>query len=207
MICRLIGRLEAVRADAVEVAVGGVCYEVLIPGGARAELEPRVGQEVTLFTLEYLDGNPTVGNMVPRMVGFVSPSDRAFFHAFVRVKGVGIRKALRAMAIPAAQIAAAIEGGDERALSALPEIGKRTAGQIIAQLRERMAEFAVSVEPVSAPTELTAAQQVALEILVQWGDRRADAERYVAAAVEADPSLTEPEDIVRAAYRMKHAGV
>ena len=33
--------------------------------------------------------------------------------------------------------------------------------------------------------------------------RRADAQRWIAAAVEADPNLAEPDAIVRAAYRAK----
>jgi hypothetical protein len=55
--------------------------------------------------------------------------------------------------------------------------------------------------------EMTDAQRVALEILVQWGDRRADAQRWIAAAVERDPALAEPDAIVRAAYRARETRV
>ena len=204
MICRLSGRVVSVDEQAAVVEVGGLCYEVLVPACSLPDLARLTDNDVTLFTIQYLEGNPAASNFVPRMIGLLSESDRDFFNKFVKVKGVSMRKALRAMALPACQLAAAIENGDERVLTSLPEIGKRIAAQIVTDLRGRLDAFLV---PTAAPIplrELTEAQKVALEILVQWGDRRADAQRWIAAAVEADPSLTTPEDIVRAAYRAKH---
>ncbi|MFQ5805397.1 MAG: Holliday junction branch migration protein RuvA [Phycisphaerae bacterium] len=204
MICRLTGRVVSVAEQATVVEVGGLCYEVLVPASSLPDLQRLVGEEVTLFTIQYLEGNPAVANFVPRMIGFLSESDREFFNEFVKVKGVSLRKALRAMAVPAYQLAATIESGDQRALVSLPEIGKRTAAQIVTDLRGRLACFLVPTAAPMPARELTDAQKIALEILVQWGDKRPDAQRWITAAVEADPSLTAPEDIVRAAYRVKH---
>jgi Holliday junction DNA helicase RuvA len=204
MICRLSGRVVSAGEQAAVVEVGGLCYEVLVPASSLPDLQRLVGEEVTLFTIQYLEGNPTGTNFAPRMIGFLSESDRDFFSAFVKVKGVSMRKALRAMAMPAHQLAAAIENGDERMLATLPEIGKRTAAQIITDLHGKLMRF---LAPTAAPLpmrELTDAQRVALEILVQWGDKRPDAQRWITAAVEAHADLTTPEDIVRAAYRVKH---
>jgi len=205
MICRITGRVVSVTDQAVTVEVGGLCYEVLVPASSVPDLQRLTDNEVTLFTIEYLDGNPALGNLVPRLVGFLAESDREFYHELNKVKGVSTRKALRAMAVPAHQFAAAIENGDERFLGNLPEIGKRTAAQTIAQLRGKVQRF---LAPAAAPLpigELTNAQRIALDILVQWGDRRADAQRWIAAAVEQSPKLNEPDEIVRAAYRIKHS--
>ncbi len=206
MICRVTGRLVGVGEEAAVVDIGGICHEVLVPRSAMGDLQRLSGGEVTLFTLEYLDGNPALGHLVPRIVGFLTEDDRAFFNELLKVKGLGVRKALRAMSVPAHQIARAIEHGDERALAGLPEIGKRTATHVIAQLRGKLERF---LAPAAAPlpvAEMTHAQAVALDILVHWGDRRADAQRWIAAAVVAEPDLNEPEAIVRAAYRVKNAG-
>jgi Holliday junction DNA helicase RuvA len=205
MICRITGRVVAVSDQAVTVEVGGLCYEVLVPASSLPDLQRLTDNEVTLFTIQYLDGNPALGNLVPRLVGFLAESDREFYHELNKVKGVSTRKALRAMAVAAHQFAAAIENGDERFLGNLPEIGKRTAAQIIAQLRGKVQRF---LAPAAAPLpvgELTDAQRIALNILVQWGDRRAYAQRWIAAAVEQSPKLNEPDEIVRAAYRIKHS--
>jgi len=207
MICRLSGGVASVGEQTVVIHAGPIGYEVLVPRAALGLLQRLVSGEVTLFTLEYLEGNPTVGHLVPRLIGFLSEPERDFFTELLKVKGLGIRKALRTMAVPAHQIALAIEHGDERFLASLPEIGKRTASQIVAQLRGKVSRFLV---PTAAPlpvAEMTAAQKLALEILVSWGDRRADAQRWIAAAVEAQPELAEPDEMVRAAYRVKHGGL
>ena len=203
MICRLTGRIAAVREDAVVLDLGGVGYEVMVPALALADLQRLAGNEITLFTVQYFEGNPAGSNLIPRLVGFLVESDREFFNLFTKVKGISNRRALRAMSVPSHQLAAAIEHGDARLLTSLPEIGKKTAAQIITDLQGKLQRFlAPSAAPLPA-AELTGAQRVALEILVQWGDRRADAQRWIAAAVAADPTLAEPDAIVRAAYRAK----
>jgi len=204
VICRLTGRVASVREQAALVEVGGLCYEALVPASSLPDLERLVGEEVTLFTIQYFEGNPTGTHMVPRMIGFLRETDREFFNTFTKVKGISIRKALRAMAVPPHQLAAAIEHGDERLLSTLPEIGKKTAQQVIHDLRGKVVRFLIETAAPTPVHEMTDAQKVALEILVQWGDKRADAQRWITAAVENEKALTKPEDIVRAAYRAKH---
>lgn len=202
MIARITGRLVSTGPESVEVETGGLVYEVLIPAVSANELQQRIGRETTLYTVHYLEGSPAGGNLAPRLLGFLTPADREFFEAFITVKGISMRRALRVMVVPYPAIAAAIERGDVAFLTNLPEIGKKTAAQILTDLRSKVARF-TTVEKTSPIEDLSDAQRVALEILVQWGDRRADAQRWVAAAVEADPGLHEPDAIVRAAYRVK----
>lgn len=209
MICRMTGRLEAVGEVAIVLAVGPVAHEILVPTSTLQSLGGALGSEITLHTLQYMEGNAAVSNFIPRTIGFFSPLDRDFFQTMTTVKGMGMKKTLRSLALPAQQIASAIERGDERLLTSLPEIGKKMANQIIAELRGRLARFTVAEvgEIRTMPLRgLTTAQRVALDILVQWGDRRADAERWVAVALEAEPGLAEPDAIVRAAYRAKQRG-
>ena len=204
MICRLSGRVVSVGEQTAVIEVGGLCYEVLVPASSLPDLQRLVGNDVTLFTIQYLEGTPPGASFVPRVIGFLCETDREFFNKFIKVRGVSMRKALRAMALPAHQLAAAIESGDDRVLTGLPEIGKKTAAQIVTDLRGKLERFLM---PSAAPLpmrELTDAQKVALEILIQWGDKRPDTQRWSTQAVEAHPDLTTPEDIVRAAYRMKH---
>jgi Holliday junction DNA helicase RuvA len=203
MIVQLTGRLLHVTDETVVIERDGVGYEVMVPASAVSEFRQRLGGEITLFTVQYFEGNPAGAHLVPRLVGFLSESEREFFSAFTKVRGISHRRALRVMSVPAHQLAAAIERGDARLLTNLPEIGKKTAAQIIADLQGKLMRF---LEPTAAPMpigELTEAQRLAVDILVRWGDRRADAQRWVAAAVEVDPSLAAPEAIVRAAYRAR----
>lgn len=208
MISRITGCLRSADETSARVEVGGVCLDVHIPRSATEELSRRIGQEITLHTVFYLEGNAVGANFSPRLLGFLNETDRGFFNAFTRVKGVGMRKALRAMSVPADQIAAAIEAGDERSLTALPEIGRKMAAQIVTDLRGQLGEYVLSrPTPSAQPARtFTDAQHVAINILVEWGDRRLDAERLVASAIEADAKLIETEQIVKAAYRLKQLG-
>lgn len=203
MITRISGRLASCAEQHVVLEVGAIAYELLVPVSSASQCAALTNSEVTFFTVHYLEGSLGGGNLTPKLIGFLTETDRAFFHELLRVNGVSTRKALRAMSAPTAAIAAAIERGDERFLKDLPEIGKKTAAQIINELRGRMVPFA-AMEPVARPvSELSQAQRTALEILVAWGDRRPDAQRWISAAVDADPELALPEEIVRAAYRIK----
>ncbi len=207
MICRLAGRIEQVDDQAAVIRVGGLCYEVLVPAATLADLHQLVGEEITLHTIQYLEGNPTGTVMIPRLIGFLSEAQRDFYNAFIRVKGISMRRALRAMTLPVHQLATAIENGDVHTLTTLPEIGKKTAGHIISELRGQLDRFAAPSEDTRPAARLTEAQQVALDILVQWGDRRPDAQRWITLAVQHEPGLSSPEDIVRAAYKVKHGTI
>lgn len=205
MISRVVGKLLAAEENAALLEVAGFCLEVSMPRSAHSDLLGRIGQEILVYTVFYLEGNAVVSNFTPRLLGFLNETDRAFFNAFTRVKGVGMRKALRAMSVPAHQIAAAIESGDERALTTLPEIGKKMAAQIVTDLRGQMSSFIIApIAPSAPPRTFNDAQRIAVNILVEWGDRKPDAERLVAAAIEVESDLSEPEQIVKAAYRLKN---
>lgn len=205
MIARLSGRLESCDGDALLLSVGGVAYEVQAPVSTIATLRSSVGREIALHTIQYLEGNPVGANLIPRLIGFATTTEREFFRLFTTVRGISFRKALRAMALPVPQIAGAIARGDARMLTELPEVGRKTAQEIIAALSEHMQPYLAPAEAAPPSTPLSDAQMLAVEILVQWGDRRPDAQRAVAAAVQADPTLNEPDAIVRAAYRAREA--
>lgn len=201
MIARIRGTLTEVGDAAAYIAVDGLTYEVLVPAFARGEL-PAIGALIDLHTIYYLEGGPAVANLVPRLLGFPQIADRELFLALTRIRGVSSRKALRAMQAPTATLAAAIERGDEAFLTSLPEIGKKTAAQIVSELRGKLGALAAT--RASAPIASgSPAQSLAVDVLVTWGDRRADAQRWVEQAVTEAPELAEVDDMVRAAYRVK----
>jgi Holliday junction DNA helicase RuvA len=206
MISRIVGRLEHVEAARAEIDAGaGLWYEVLVPACDVERLSRRVGQQVILHTIHYLDGDPARGSIVPRLVGFLAEGDRDFFRVFTTVKGVGIRKALRALARPVAEVAAAIQNKDAKLLTALPEIGKRTAEQIIAELHGKVDAFAGELAAVEQ-AQLPEAGAEAIAVLVQLGERRADAEALVERVLAVAPELDSAERILQAAYRLRAGG-
>ena len=204
MIARIEGKLIKLDADACLVQVGEVGYEVMLPGYCVSELSGRVGSEITLCTMEYYEGAPGGGNLIPRMVGFLNAGERDFFGKYISVKGMGIKKGLRSLNVPIATIAAAIEDGDDKTLMSLPSVGKRMSQQIIAELKGKLGSFAVGAE-AARPTGagFRPFQIEALEILIAWGEKRTEAMELIELAGRKYPDIDSAEALVPLVYRLK----
>src|SRR5947208_9944890 len=142
MIASITGELRRVDEDRVHLKCGPILYELLVPAADMTELQASLGEETTFHTIFYLGGDATRGGLEPTLIGFLRPDDKRFFELFTTVKGIGPKRALRALAVSVGQIASAIEGKDTRFLVQLPEIGKRTAEQIVAELAGKLKTFA-----------------------------------------------------------------
>jgi Holliday junction DNA helicase RuvA len=207
VIKKISGVLGRVESTAIELAVGPVVHEVLVPEVVRRELQGRVGQNVALHTLEFLEGNPTRGNLVPRLVGFLSEVEREFFDLICEVDGVGVRKALRAMVRAVGEIATAIEEQDAVLLATLPGIGAATAERMIAKLRRRMPKFALLVAR-ELPGDAAAAGADVLsetfEVLRSLGHSESDARRLVDALRDGRKKYRDVQEALEAIYRQMH---
>lgn len=143
MITRINGILEQAGEGTVHVRVGDVVYELLVPACDEAEWMSSVGSGVSLHTLHYLESQGQGASFWPRLIGFREQGDRDFFDLFTSVKGIGMRRALRSIAIPPARIAEAIVVRDTALLMSLPEIGKKTAETMVLELRDKVTSFAM----------------------------------------------------------------
>ena len=207
MIKRVSGVLERVEPTGVELAMGHAVHEVLVPELVRRGLQAKLGQTVTLHTLEFLEGNPTRGNMVPRLVGFLTEVEREFFELICEVVGVGVRKALRAIVRPVGEIATAIEEQDAAMLSTLPGIGAATAERMIAKLRRRMPKFALLVAR-EAPDQAGPADVLAetFDVLRSLGHSDTEARRLVDGLREVKKKYKDVQEALEAIYRQMHRG-
>ena len=205
MIVRLTGTLLEVGEESIVVDRDGESREVQIPAYSIGELAVYRGQTVTLHTTEFYEGNHASGHLVPRMLGFLHAEDRIFFSRFIGVKGIGPRKALKALSEPVRRIATWIQAGDVKALAKLPGIGTRAAELIVASLKGKMDDLAFPDEGSQAAevVKLSQAQRDALEILVAWGDPRGESERWLQRAIQLHPDVGSADEWVRAAYRVK----
>lgn len=204
MIAKIEGKLVKLDAESALVQVGAIGYEVMLPGYCINALSGKTGSDISLCTMEYYEGSPGGGNLIPRIVGFLSSGERDFFTKFISVKGIGIKKGLRSLSIPITTIASAIEGGDEKILMSLPMIGKRMAQQIIAELKGKLQSFAGGAEITGRQGEgFKSFQAEALEILIAWGERRNEAIELIELACERHPDIKSAEALVPLVYRLK----
>lgn len=207
MITKITGTVVNAAGDTATIAAGAFEYEVLIPEFARRRLQGFLGAEASLHTLEYLEGDPARGRLTPRMVGFLDPVEREFFEMFCQVDGVGVKKALRAMVRPVAELASLIEDQDVKGLSALPGIGPATAERVVAKLRRKAAKFALMVgrEELAADAEIERdLLSEAFEILRSLGHSEPDARRLLDAALQRKKKYKDVEALLHAVYEQRN---
>src|ERR1700690_3044825 len=117
MISALTGELRRVGEDRIYIQVGPILYEMLAPAADLPLLQADVGRQLTFYTIFYIEGDASGGNMEPRLIGFLRPEDKAFFQLFITVKGIGPKKARKALILPTGEIAQAIETRNSRFLA------------------------------------------------------------------------------------------
>ena len=206
MIVKITGKLVALYDERAIIEAPPFEYETLIPEFTRRQLQSELGQTISLRTIEYLDGNPTQGRLVPRLIGFLSDVEREFFELFCSVDGVGSKKALRAMVRPVREIAAAIEEQDVKFLSGLPGIGPATAERIVAKLRRKAPKFALMVQRPSESGASGAEQTLdvvseTFEALLSLGHGEADARRLIDGVLEkSKKKFKDSAELIQAIY-------
>ncbi len=209
MITKISGTLDRIdhTGNCIELAVGPMVHEVLVTELVRRGLQTKIGQAVTLHTMEFLEGTPGRGNLVPRLVGFLSEVEREFFDLICEVDGVGVRKALRAIIRPVGEIAAAIDEQDAKALATLPGIGAATAERMIAKLRRRMPKFALLIAR-DAPGEAAAGAgdvfSETFEVLRSLGHSDSDARRLVDVLRAEKKKPKDVQEALESIYRQIH---
>ena len=207
MISSLTGLLQQVDEDRVHLRVGPMVYEALVPASDVPLLQAGVGEEMTFYTVFYLEGDASGGSLEPRLFGFLRKEDKRFFEKFITVKGIGPKKALKALIYPAGEIAQAIESKDTRFLKQLPTIGARMAEQIVAELAGKVKEFATAAVEgrpgMPAVGKRSAADEEAIMALTALGERRADAENLLDRAKHLNPNLKTANELVREMLRMR----
>lgn len=211
MIARISGILEQINDHGVLLLLPGshegtgVTHEILIPAYLSASLEAKVGQLITLHTFERLEAQAQGASFVPRLVGFASATELRFFTLFTTVKGVGMRRALRALVVTPGEVARAIANRDPKALIELPEIGKRLAETMIAELNGKVDAY---LPAAASPGDPRIASQIepgrmaseparrAVAALVRLGEHERDAQTLVRRALEGAESLASADELV-----------
>jgi Holliday junction DNA helicase RuvA len=209
VITRLTGILNRVLEGEVRLQAGPIEYQVLVPDIVRRSIQTRMGSEVTLHTIEYLEGNPQRGKIVPRLVGFLEEPEIDFFELFCTVDGIGVRTALRAMVKPVRDVADIIQRQDAKQLATLPGIGGSTAERVIAKLRKKVTRFALMpIRGDENPAVSTVEPSVLDETfaaLVSVGHSEIDARRKLEKVIGTKKKFQTVEDLLFAVYEMENA--
>jgi Holliday junction DNA helicase RuvA len=208
MITKVTGIVNRVLDEELRLQVGPLEYQVLIPDFVRRQVQLTLGNELTLHTMDYLEGNPMQGRVVPRLIGFITEAELEFFELFCTVDKVGVRKAIKALVRPIREIAEAIQRQDSKWLTTLPGVGAATAEQIVATLRRKVTKFALmpapreGSEPAAVPVVVDGnLLEDAYQALLSVGHNPLEARNRLDKALAGGRSFKSVEDILLEIYK------
>ena len=136
MIAALSGKILRKTSDRVIVDVSGVGYEVFVSTDALARL-PDKGEEVFLHIHTYVREDTLV------LFGFLEEQEKELFLVLKTVAGIGPKLALAMLSgMPISELCRAIAEGDNKRLTSLPGIGRKTAERICVELRDKVGTLA-----------------------------------------------------------------
>jgi Holliday junction DNA helicase RuvA len=141
MIALVKGFIFEQRDDMVVVDVNGVGYEVIMCPRAAAKL-PGPGKSILLYThLQVLENDF-------KLYGFPEREELHLFKLLLGVSGLGAKSALNILDfIDPGGFYQAIVSQDEKLLIKIPGIGKRTAGRLIFELKNKIGQKQLAVLP------------------------------------------------------------
>ncbi len=204
MIGYLEGKLLKKEDDRILILANQVGYEVLLPAFVMETFSSKtVGDQVSL----YIYYQQTERQPKPILIGFNLEVEKEFFQYFISVEAIGALKAVKALSIPARDIARAIESKDVNTLKQLKGIGDRTARKIVATLEGKMDKFALirKSEKIEYPVVENLSKKV-LEVLIgQLGYRTKEAKQMIADAMKRNTSISTPEELFEEVYRGENA--
>jgi Holliday junction DNA helicase RuvA len=179
-----------------------VGYEILLPEIVWQEfMGKRVGEdEVELF----ISFHQTVQQPKPVLIGFTNEVQLEFFEYLIKVKDIGPSTAARALTLPVAVIARAIEERDVPTIMKLKGIGRRKADMVVSELNGKVGKYALMREgelPSPAEPQKDFTKQVIDVLVKQLGHSRSEAVRMVEEAIKRKPELQTPEELFEEVYR------
>ncbi|MDF2460431.1 MAG: ruvA [Nitrospira sp.] len=83
-----------------------------------------------------------------QLFGFSTRQEKDAFVLLMSVSGIGPKSALGILsALPVADLASAIHSGDIEKLETVPGIGKKSAGRLVLELKDKLAKFHPALTP------------------------------------------------------------
>lgn len=126
------GKYIGINKDYVIVENNGIGYRIFTSGATMAEM-PKVSEDVMLY-LEQIVREDFIG-----IYGFSTREELEMFKLLLSINGVGAKAALSLLSISRINnLRYAILMGDEKHLCRAPGIGKKTAGRIILELKDKI---------------------------------------------------------------------
>ncbi|MDU5109742.1 MAG: Holliday junction branch migration protein RuvA [Clostridium sp.] len=152
------GRYKGINKDYIIVENNGIGYKVFTSGATMSAM-PKIDEEVKLY-LEHIVRQDFMG-----LYGFDTKEELEMFKLLISINGVGSKAALSLLSISRINnLRYAIMMGDDKHLCKAPGIGKKTAGRIILELKDKIKKEEISGNNESSSDFMDIASNSAINI-------------------------------------------
>ncbi|WP_149183827.1 Holliday junction branch migration protein RuvA [Streptomyces sp. TRM49041] len=197
MIAFVTGPVAALAPTTAVIEVGGVGMAVQCTPDTLSGL--RIGQEARLHT------SLVVREDSLTLYGFADDDERQVFELLQTASGVGPRLAQAMLAVHSPDaLRVAVASGDEKALTAVPGIGKKGAQKLLLELKDRLGEPLGTGRPAIGTTVTPGWRDHLHAALVGLGYATREAEEAVAAVTpqaEAAEGVPQVGQLLKAALQ------
>jgi holliday junction DNA helicase RuvA len=193
MIALLTGRLALKAPSHLALDVQGVGYEVFIPLTTYYNL-PNVQDSLTLSIHTHVREDAI------QLFGFSTPQEKDAFVLLLSVSGIGPKSALGILsALPVSDLVSAIQSGDVEKLETVPGIGKKSAGRLVLELKDKLTKLHPALMPPDAQLLKGRDEQFddALSALTNLGYRASDAKEALKAAQQSRSGPLTLQELIR----------
>ncbi|MFF2851304.1 Holliday junction branch migration protein RuvA [Streptomyces sp. NPDC058001] len=186
MIAFVSGQVTALAPDAAVVEVGGIGIAVQCAPNTLSRL--RMGQPAKLAT------SLVVREDSLTLYGFADDDERGTFELLQTASGVGPRLAQAMLAVHSPDaLRRAVKTADEKALTAVPGIGKKGAQKLLLELKDRLGEPLGTATGVGVPVTTGWRDQLHAALIgLGYATREAD-EAVTAVTPQAEASDGTPQ--------------
>lgn len=200
MISYLRGNLVSIQDEAIIIDVNGVGYEVVCPNPFA--FQDSLNKEFQIHTFFHVREDAQI------LFGFKNEDQKYLFTRLISVSGIGPKGALAILAgVNIPDFVAAVEREDDKFLTSFPGVGKKTARQIILDLKGKLtANFTISdveVENKTTSTSLSSDQlKEAIEALKALGYMDKEIKLILPALKKSLTDRTNTDEIIRKALSL-----
>jgi Holliday junction DNA helicase RuvA len=196
MIDYLKGGIVELSPARMVMECGGVGYEIHISLTTYSAYQGR--QEGRIYVYEVIREDAHL------LFGFATVEEREVFLLLISVSGVGPNTARMILSsMPPGELAEAIAGGNEQALTMVKGIGSKTAQRVIVDLKNKVKTAPVKGAGAGAAdaTVANAAADEAVAALVMLGFQRAASQKAVLGILKKSPGLA-IEQLIKTALKI-----
>jgi Holliday junction DNA helicase RuvA len=193
MIAALTGRLACKSPSQITLDVQGVGYEVFIPLSTFYSL-PDIDESTSLRVHTHLREDAI------QLFGFLTTTEKDAFILLTGISGIGPKLALSVLStLSVTDLVSAIQAGDMEKLATVPGIGKKSAGRIVLELKdkvERMHAMPTAMTPVT-DDHSSRLHDDALSALVNLGYRAQEAKDIIKRITGSQSTPMPLKDLIR----------